>query len=459
MAEPQFAAVLLAAGRGTRMRSALPKVLHPIAGKPMLRHVIDAVRAAGVPALIAVVGHEAGRIRAALGPDVAFVEQKEQLGTGHALNCAREQAGGATDVLVVSGDVPLLRPETLRSLLQQHTESGATLTLLTARLERPGDLGRIVRDGGGRVRAIAEAADADVATQAIEEINAGAYCFRAAWLWPRLAFLPASAGGEYYLTALVEQAVREGAPVQTVTTDDPEEALGVNDREQLSRAEAVMRRRILRRLMLESGVTVIDPATTYVDADVQIGQDTVIEPNSAIRGSCVIGRNCVIGPGATLCNARIGDGCRIGASLIEDSELEAEVSMGPYGHIRGGARIGTGVELGDHVEIKNSRIGQGSNIHHFSYVGDAELGVNVNIGAGAVTCNYDGVAKHRTIIGDGAFIGSDTMLVAPVRIGHGAKTGAGSVVTHDVADGATVFGVPARPLRPDTETGTGPETG
>ena len=436
------------------MRSALPKVLHSIAGKPILRHVIDAVHAAGVPFVIAVVGHEAGRVRAALGPDVLFVEQEEQLGTGHAVNCALEQAGGATHVLVVSGDVPLMRPETLRSLLQRHTESGATLTFLTARLGQPGDLGRIVRDGDGGVRAIAEAADADAATLAIEEFNVGTYCFRADWLWPRLASLPASAGGEYYLTALVEQAVREGAPVQAVTTDDPDEALGVNDREQLARAEAVVRGRILRRLMLENGVTVIDPATTYVDADVQIGQDTVIEPNSSIRGECVIGRNCVIGPGAMLRNARIGDGCRIGASVIEDSELEAEVSMGPYGHIRSGARIGTGVELGDHVEIKNSRIGQGSKIHHFSYVGDAELGMNVNIGAGVVTCNYDGVAKHPTIIGDGAFIGSDTMLVAPVRIGHGAKTGAGSVVTHDVADGASVAGVPARPLRPMTGTGT-----
>ena len=446
MAEPAFVAVVLAAGRGTRMRSSLPKVLHPIAGKPMLRHIIDSIRAAEVPSVIAVVGQEAGRVRAALGPDVLFVEQQEQLGTGHALNCARGQAGEAAHVLVASGDVPLIQPETLRSLLRRHADSGAMLTFITAKLQQPGDLGRVLRDGNGKVQAIEEAVDANAATLAIEEINVGTYCFRADWLWQRLSSLPASAGGEYYLTALVAQAVGEGAAVETLTVDDPDEALGVNDREQLARAEAIVRRRILRRLMLESGVTVTDPVTTYVDADVEIGQDTVIEPNSSIRGRCVIGQNCVIGPGALLRNARVGDGCRIGASLVEDSELEAEVSMGPYGHIRGGTHIEAGVELGDHVEIKNSRIGQGSRIHHFSYVGDADLGANVNIGAGAVTCNYDGVAKHRTIIGDGAFIGSDTMLVAPVRIGRGAKTGAGSVVTHDVADGETVAGIPARPL-------------
>ncbi|HWO94365.1 MAG TPA: bifunctional UDP-N-acetylglucosamine diphosphorylase/glucosamine-1-phosphate N-acetyltransferase GlmU, partial [Dehalococcoidia bacterium] len=325
-------------------------------------------------------------------------------------------------------------------------QAEATLTLLTAEPDDPRGLGRILRTNG-RIAAIREEHDASEAERAIREVNAGVYCFDARWLWQSLPNVEPAPNGELYLTALVERAAAEGRKIEVVLAADWEESIGVNDREQLARAEAVYRRRMLRTLMVDCGVTIIDPATTYIDAGVEIAPDTTIEPNTHIRGHTRIGSGCTIGPNAMLRDARIGEGCRVFASCLEDCELEDGVDVGPYSHVRPGAHLEAGVHVGNYVEVKASRIGRDSKIGHFSYIGDALLGANVNIGAGTVTCNFDGERKHATHIGDDAFIGSDTMLVAPVRIGRGARTGAGSVVTHDVAEGETVAGVPARGLR------------
>ncbi len=445
MSEPGAIAIVLAAGKGTRMRSAAPKVLHPLGGRPIIRHVLDTARAAGIAEAVVVVGHEGGRVAAAAGPGAVIARQEEQRGTGHAVLQAREAAAGSAIVVVLNGDVPLVTPDSLRALIARHAAARAVLTFATCEPGDPGALGRVVRAADGRVAAIVEAAGADAAVLALREVNAGVYCFDGAWLWPRLdALTPSAGGGELYLTDLVAAAVAEGATVETITLADPDEGLGINDRHDLAVAERVLRQRVVRRLMLDDGVTIVDPERTYVEATVRVGRDTILEPNTHLRGETTVGANCVVGPDTVLRNARIGDGCRVVASTIEDSELEAEVDVGPYSHLRGGAHVERGVHIGNYVEIKGSRIGRDTKLGHFCYVGDAELGPDVNIGAGAVTANYDGERKHRTIVGEGAFIGSDTMLVAPVRVGAGARTGAGSVVTRDVPDGATVFGVPAR---------------
>jgi bifunctional UDP-N-acetylglucosamine pyrophosphorylase/glucosamine-1-phosphate N-acetyltransferase len=440
-----WTAIVMAAGAGSRMHSRHAKVVHTVGGKPMLRRAIDAARAAGIDCPVVVIAPNAEDVRLAAGDGVRVAVQEQQHGTADAAGAAQEVCAGAAQVLVLNGDLPLIFPETLRSLCCHHEETNADLTLLTAATPEKAGLARIRRDPSGKPVAIVEERDADEATLEIDEINAGVYCFRAGWLWSRLPLVkPSPVSGELYLTELVQIAAGEGAKIEAQTAD-AREVRGVNTRAELAVAERIARARRCEELMAD-GVTILDPATTYVDDGVCVGQDTVIYPNTMLTGETIIGEDCEIGPNSVIRSGRIGDGCRVLGSVIEDSTLEAGVSIGPFSHLREGAYLEAGAHLGNYAEVKKSRIGAGTQMHHFSYVGDASVGRGVNIGAGTITCNYDGKDKHQTIIGAGAFIGSDTMLIAPVTVGDGGRTGAGSVVTRDVAPGALVVGVPARPF-------------
>ncbi len=439
-----LAIVILAAGQGTRMKSARPKVLHPLAGRPMLMYSLDLAAQLGDALPILIVGYEAEAVRQAAGARARCVEQSPQLGTGHAiLQAAPLLQGQCRQVMVFHADMPLFRIETLRALLEQHRRHNATLTMLTVESSDPRGFGRILRDESGRIIGIVEERDATPAQRAIRELNTAMYVFDADWLWAHLPRLPLSSKGEYYLTDLVAMAAVEGVPIASLPCGDPSEALGINTRVHLAEAEAILRQRINESLML-AGVTMTDPATTYIEAGVRVGADTVLLPNTHLQGATTIGERCVIGPNTIIRNSCIGHQCTITASVVEDATLEDEVDAGPFAHLRKGAYLCRGVHMGNFGEVKNSRLGPGTKMGHFSYLGDAEVGAEVNIGCGTITCNFDGARKHKTVIGDGAFIGSDTMLVAPVKIGKGARTGAGSVVTHDVPDGVIVYGVPAR---------------
>jgi bifunctional UDP-N-acetylglucosamine pyrophosphorylase/glucosamine-1-phosphate N-acetyltransferase len=446
MGKANWMTIILAAGLGKRMRSKLPKGLHPLAGKPMVRYVLEAARSAAgnKPArCVVVVGHGADLMKAALGDDVEYAHQAEQLGTGHAVAQAMPPASSAQSVLVLNGDIPLISSSTVSRLMQRHLEEGADLSFLTAQPEDTRGLGQVRRDEQGRVTGVIEEAEAPDAAEAGVEVNVGVYCFRGDWLWPRLERLPKSAVGEYYLTDLINMAIADGSTVMAMRTDDPQEAMGINDRVQLACAEAIMRDRIRRRHML-AGVTLIDPATTYIDDAVAIEMDTLVHANTILAGGTRIGPDCSVGPNSRLVDAVLGSRCRVTESVIEGATLEDDIDMGPFSHLRPGSYICRGAYIGNYVEVKNSRIGRNTKMGHFAYIGDAEVGDDVNIGAGTITCNYDGVTKSRTVIGDGAFIGSDTMLIAPVVVGPGARTGAGSVVNHNVPAGELAVGAPAR---------------
>jgi len=439
-----WAAVILAAGKGTRMKSSTPKVLHRLAGREMIHYVIDAAQQAQLKRIVLVVGHESQKVRELLGDSVEYAEQEEQLGTAHALLQARGKLEGTVDnVLVLNGDIPLISGETLREMMHHHSATRASATIMTATGGSPEGLGRVIRDESGQVVGVIEEAEADSTQKEIGETNSGAYCFRAEWLWPRLAELPRSKGGEYYLTDLIALAARSGEKVESITTQNPLEGLGINNRIHLAQAEAALRQRIREQVML-SGVTLIDPPSTFIDATVEIGPDTVIYPNTIIEGATKIDQECVIGPSSIIADSLIGRGCHIQASVIEASTLEDDVEVGPFSHLRPESYLEAGVHIGNFVEIKKSRLGKETKVGHFSYLGDATIGRNVNIGAGTITCNYDGVQKHPTFIDDDAFIGSDSMLVAPVRIGARAITAAGSVVNHDVPPDMLAVGAPAR---------------
>lgn len=439
--------VILAAGQGTRMKSNRPKVLHQIAGQPLVAYPIGVANSIGSLRPIVVIGHGADEVRQAVGESVSYALQSPQLGTGHAVLCARDQIDPSSEIVVVLyGDTPLITAGTLRRLIAAHRQAAAVVSLITFHPQDPALYGRIVRDEHGRIVEIVEYKEATSEQRAIREVNSGFFCYQTAWLLAHLDQLQPRAGhGELYLTDLVSIAAREGAPVAHVECDETE-VLGVNDRVQLAQAERLMRERINTRHML-NGVTLIDPATTYIDAPVTIGADTIIQPNTHLHGNTSIGRDCTIGPNTIIDNSTIGNECAIVASLVESATLEDHVDMGPFSHLRKGAYLCAGVHIGNFAEVKDSRLGPGTKQGHFSYLGNADIGADVNIGAGTITCNYDGQKKHQTRIGDGTFIGSDTLLVAPVNIGARAKTGAGSVVTHDVADGELVYGVPARPKR------------
>ncbi|RME90921.1 MAG: UDP-N-acetylglucosamine diphosphorylase/glucosamine-1-phosphate N-acetyltransferase [Anaerolineae bacterium] len=441
------AAVLLAAGRGTRMKSSLPKVLHPVAGRPMLWHALRAVHEAGCDRVVVVVGHEAEKVREAVGAAGQCVVQEPQLGTGHAVQQAEALLQGETDlVLVTAADMPLLRGETLSRLIEAQRAHKGPVTMLTVLADDPRGFGRVVRGEDRRVQAIVEEAQATPEQRAIRELNVGAYCFSAGWLWEALRRVPLSPKGEYYLTDTIALAVEEGLSVQALTLEDASEAIGVNTRVHLAEAEAVMRKRINRQHML-NGVTLINPEATYIEAGVAIGRDTVIWPNTFLQGDTTVGEGCMLGPNTLVRDSHIGDRCTVLASVVEGAHLEEDVEIGPFARLRKGAHLARGVHMGNFGEVKDSYLGPGVKMGHFSYIGNATVGAGTNIGAGTITCNYDGEKKHPTEIGEDVFIGSDTMLVAPLKVGDRARTGAGSVVTKDVPPDTLVVGVPARAIR------------
>jgi bifunctional UDP-N-acetylglucosamine pyrophosphorylase/glucosamine-1-phosphate N-acetyltransferase len=445
------ASVILAAGLGKRMNSALPKVLHPLAGKAMITYSIQAAAAVSDLPPVVVIGHGGELVQQFVGDSGRCVVQQPQLGTAHALMSAQAVLQGQAELVVVTtADMPLLTAETVRRLVEAQRAYPGPFTMLTIINADARGFGRVLRGQDGSVQAIVEEAQATPEQLKIHELNASIYCFRADWLWPALQRIPLSPKGEYYLTDTVALAVQEGLAVQAVLIEDPAEAMGVNNRVHLAEAESILRWRISQQMML-AGVTLVDPATTYIQPGVKIGRDTVIYPNTHLRGETVIGQECRIGPNTIIEDTRIGDRCMVLSSVLEGALLEDEVSMGPFGHLRTGAHLGRGVHMGNFGEVKSSYLGPGTKMGHFSYIGDAQIGEDVNIGAGTITCNFDGEHKHKTHIGDHVFIGSDTMLVAPVEIGDGARTGAGSVVTHDVEAGGLVAGVPARPMRKKAE--------
>ena len=430
------AAVILAAGKGTRMKSGLVKVMHELAGRPMLGWPLDAARAAGAPMSVLVAGHQADRVMASFGSssDIRVALQEEQLGTGHAVTCALPQLEGLSgSILILCGDTPLLTAATLRRLADEHAASAAAVTVLTARIEKPYGYGRIVRGADGKVRRIVEQKDATADELAINEINSGIYCMDLDFVRAHIGRLGSeNAQNEYYLTDLVGIAVAEHAGCTAVTVDDCDEILGVNDRLQLSQAAAVLRRRINRELML-AGVTLVDPEQTYVDVTVRIGADSVIWPGCVLRGETVIGSDCELESNVQISGCCIADHVHIKAgSVLTDAQIGEEVSIGPMAHLRPGTVLYPHVKIGNFVETKKIVMGEGSKASHLTYLGDAEIGSEVNIGCGTITCNYDGKKKHKTVIGDGVFVGSDVQLVAPVIVGDNALIAAGTTVTQDV---------------------------
>jgi bifunctional UDP-N-acetylglucosamine pyrophosphorylase/glucosamine-1-phosphate N-acetyltransferase len=418
------------------MKSSVVKVLHPVAGQPMICWPVAAARAAGATPTVVVVGHQADAVRNVF-PDSADIRsalQEEQLGTGHAVACARNQlAGFSGTVLILCGDTPLLRAETLQGLIAYHWENRAALTVLTATMDNPYGYGRVVRDTDGRVLRIVEQKDATLKEQALCEINSGIYCMEADFLFANIdAISSDNAQGEFYLTDLVSMAVSQGRTCLGLTTLDPDEIMGVNDRIQLAEASRILRSRINRELMC-AGVSLVDPGHSYIDYGVRIGPDTVVHPNCSISGATIIGSGCTIESGVSINGCTIGDRCHIKAgSVLEGSELHADVSVGPMAHLRPGTLLNDHVKIGNFVETKKIVMGEGSKASHLTYLGDAAIGSNVNIGCGTITCNYDGVNKHRTVIGDDVFIGSDVQLVAPVSVGRNSLVAAGTTVTVDV---------------------------
>ncbi|MCF6277191.1 MAG: bifunctional UDP-N-acetylglucosamine diphosphorylase/glucosamine-1-phosphate N-acetyltransferase GlmU [Anaerolineales bacterium] len=439
--------IILAAGQGTRMKSALPKVLHNVCGKPMVWHALQAVRSVTEARPVIVVGYGADEVRLAVGDAACFVEQAERLGTGHAVQQAESTLRDESAfVLVTSADMPLLTADTLTRLVSTQKNNSGPITMLTVIAADPRGFGRIVRAQDGSVQAIVEEAQASEEQKAIRELNVGAYCFSADWLWDALKRIPLSPKGEYYLTDTVGLAVADGLKVQALTLTDPAEAVGVNTRVHLAEAEAGMRSRVNRMHML-NGVTFIDPQSAYIGMNVKIGQDTVIHPNTFLRGETEIGAGCAIGPNTPITDCKIGNRCEILASVLEKATLEDDVDMGPFARLRKGAHLAQGVHMGNFGEVKDSYLGENAKMGHFSYIGNATIGAETNIGAGTITCNYDGKNKHHTEIGESVFIGSDTMLVAPLKIGDRARTGAGAVVTKDVKEDTLVVGMPARAIR------------
>jgi bifunctional UDP-N-acetylglucosamine pyrophosphorylase/glucosamine-1-phosphate N-acetyltransferase len=444
----KITAGLLAAGQGTRMKSDLPKVLHPLCGKPMLWHVLKALTEVTTETPIVVVGHGAEAVTKYLGKSAQTVLQEPQLGTGHAAMQAESLLSGKTDMVIVTyADMPLLRGETFKQLVETQRLNPGPLSLLTVNADDPREFGRIVRKPDGTVEAIVEEYVATPEQKQIKELNVGAYCFNADWLWDALKRIEKNPKkGEYYLTDVVEIAVKDNLPVQAVVHDDFIETIGINTRVHLSEAEAAMRQRINRGHML-NGVSMMDAASTYIEAGVQIGRDTTIMPNTYIHGNTIIGEQNTIGPNTIIRDTKIGNGCKILASVLEGAVLEDNVDMGPFARLRKGAHLKSHVHMGNFGEVKDSTLHEGVKIGHFSYIGNADIGANTNIGAGTITCNYDGEKKHATTIGQDVFIGSDTMLVAPLEIGSGARTGAGAVVTKNVAEDMLVVGMPARAIR------------
>jgi bifunctional UDP-N-acetylglucosamine pyrophosphorylase/glucosamine-1-phosphate N-acetyltransferase len=430
-------AVILAAGLGTRMKSRKPKVLHEIAGVPLIEHVLATVKQAGVEEVLIVLGHQGEKVEEVLGAGYRYVYQREQLGTGHALKQAlpllREYSGG--NCLVLCGDTPLLKSKTLQELIARHLQTEAKATVLTAMLADPSGYGRVIKGSRG-IQKIVEEKDASVAEKEVKEINTGAYCFDLDSVKAGLKKLtPANVQGEYYLTDLIKFLVEQNERVETFVLENSHEALGVNNRVQLAQAEAYLRREIIEAQMLQ-GVTIIDPEHTYIGRMVKIGQDTVLYPGVILEGATTIGENCQIGPYTRIVDSFVGADCTVNNSFLLAAKVGRGCLIGPYSYLRPGTKLAENVKIGDFVEVKNSFVGKNSKIPHLSYVGDSLLGEEVNIGAGTITCNYDGEKKNRTFIEDRVFVGSNTNLVAPIKVGRGAYIGAGSTVTKDIPAGS-----------------------
>jgi bifunctional UDP-N-acetylglucosamine pyrophosphorylase/glucosamine-1-phosphate N-acetyltransferase len=435
MSEQNFSILILAAGKATRFKSEHSKMLHRLAGRHLGEYIVQAAQGAGPDSLYMIIGHEREEVRKAFArPGLVFIEQKEQLGTGHAVMIARpelEKCASPT-VVVLVGDAPLLRSETLLKLVEAHRQARAAATILTTRLDNPTGYGRIVR-AGSRVRRIVEEKDATPAQKRIREINSGILCFSRTHLLEYLAELSAeNAQKEYLLTDLIEIFNRHRLKVAAFAVADSQEVLGVNDRLELAQIEKLLRRRKAEALMRE-GVTVVNPEATYIDPDVEAGQDTVIEPGASLLGQTRLGSDCHIQSCCTITDSALADRVTVRpCSVIANSQIASGVTIGPFAHLRDGAVIEENARIGNYVEVKKSRVGRGTKALHLTYLGDATLGENANIGAGTVTCNYDGVKKNPTVIEDRVFIGSGNMLVAPVRIGQGSYTAAGSTISEDV---------------------------
>jgi bifunctional UDP-N-acetylglucosamine pyrophosphorylase / glucosamine-1-phosphate N-acetyltransferase len=442
-------AVVLAAGLGTRMRSRLPKLLHPLLGRPMLGYVLD-VAVASTGGRPVVVYSPATEATCEVFAEVAdFALQATPIGTGDAVRAGLTAVPAGVDVvLVLNGDVPRMHPELPGALLTERRAAGAAVAITSVETAEPGSLGRVVRDADGVVTGIVEVRDATDEQLDIAEINAGIYAFDAAWLRRRIDDLrPSPASGELYLTDLVRFAHEDGAGVTAIVVEDDGRLLGINDRLQLAEAEGDLRAEINERHLL-AGVTMQDPSTAYVEPTVELAQDVTLEANVRLRGRTRIGEGTLIGSGSDIVDTAVGRDCRIVGSVVESSTVGDEVEIGPFSHVRPGSTIGDRVKMGNYAEIKNTRLGEGVQQHHMSYLGDADVGARTNVGAGTITANYDGQRKHRTRIGEHVFLGVDSMLVAPLEIGDEAKTGAGAVVTHDIPPGKLAVGVPARIREP-----------
>jgi bifunctional UDP-N-acetylglucosamine pyrophosphorylase/glucosamine-1-phosphate N-acetyltransferase len=442
--------LIMAAGLGTRMKSKRAKVLHELGGSPLIAHVVRAAQALDPRSILVIVGHQAEEVERAVLDEVgelaSFVIQAKQRGTGDAVESARAQLEGTDSlVLVLSGDVPMIKVETLKNLIEHHNTSGAACTILSVRLENPTHYGRVIRDQNDSFKKIVEERDASDEERQVKEINSGIYCFESKALFQALRKVePRNDQGEYYLTDAPGIILASGDTVSVYMHSDAREVYGINTRAELAEFENLVRRGAIRRLMTESGVTFIDPSHAYVSVEAQVGRDTVIHPNVTIEGKCVIGEACVIRAGVRITNSRLGDGVVVkDHSVIVESEVAANCSIGPFAHLRMNAVLEEKAAVGNFVEVKKSRLKRGVKAMHLTYLGDATIGERTNIGAGTVTCNFDGTHKHETIIEEEVKIGSDTMLVAPVRVGARSVTGAGSVVTKDVPPDSLVAGVPA----------------
>ena len=442
--------LVMAAGLGTRMKSKRAKVLHEFGGRPLIAHVVRTAQSLEPQKIIVVVGHQAEEVEKAtlaeVGELASFVLQAEQRGTGHAMECARTLLENSDSLLLsIYGDVPLIRAETMRKLIEHHRATGAACSILSVRLENPTGYGRIIRDEQGRFQRIVEQKDATEEERKVREINSGIYCFETKDLFEALKRVePKNQQGEYYLTDVAEIMLSMGRKVEVFLHTDAREVSGINTRAELAEFENLLRRNAIRRLMIESGVTFIDPSHAYISPEAEIGRDTIIYPNVTIEGKSVIGEGCVIRSGARITDSRLGDEVVVkDHSVIIDSEIASNCAVGPFAHLRMNATLEEKATVGNFVEVKKSRLKRGVKAMHLTYLGDATIGERTNIGAGTVTCNYDGVRKHETVIEDDVKIGSDTMLVAPVRVGARSVTGAGSVVTKDVPPDSLVAGVPA----------------
>lgn len=437
----QTYAVVLAAGQGTRMKSKLYKVLHPVCGKPMVEHVVDHIQDIGAERIVTIVGHGAEKVQDQLGSRSEYALQEQQLGTAHAVLQASDVLGDLSGTtLVICGDTPLIRPETMKALLAHHQETGAKATILTGIPEDPTGYGRILRNAEGHVERIVEQKDASADEQKVKEINSGTYCFDNESLFAALKLVKNdNSQGEYYLPDVIEILKSQGAIISAYATDDFEETLGVNDRVALSQAETLMRKRIVEKHM-RNGVTIVNPANTYISADAVIGSDTVLQPGVLIEGFSEIGEDCLIGPNSHITDSKIGHRTTVHSSVVTQSAIGEDTAVGPFAHIRPDSEIGNEAKIGNFVEIKKTKLGNQSKVSHLSYIGDAEVGERVNIGCGTITVNYDGKNKFVTTIEDDSFVGCNSNLVAPVKIGQGAYVAAGSTITKNVPAQALSIG-------------------